>query len=281
MVLTAVSHPIIYLSMVLWFPSVFFTCFVGRYRSFTENRRRRSIHVLKRIKCSSSLLQVETLAFPYFNYAYILLIDLSSDNKTKHRAHNLCIQDRIYSHTSLTVTVRSKNMFAFSNDERALNIASFSHRSDVKLSTFFPYIFFPEIPDDVNMLGENPETIRENTAILLEASKAIGLEVNPEKTKCMVMSRDENILRNGNIKIGDLSFEYVEKFKYIGAAVTNINDTREEIKRRINMENACIVISLLSKNLKVRIYKTVLLPVVLIGCETWTLTLRGTEIKDV
>ncbi|KAJ4429378.1 hypothetical protein ANN_21535 [Periplaneta americana] len=71
--------------------------------------------------------------------------------------------------------------------------------------------------DDVNMLGENPQTIRENTEILVEASKAIGLEVNPEKTKYMIMSRDQNIVRNGNIKIGDLSFEEVEKFKYLGA----------------------------------------------------------------
>ncbi|KAJ4440235.1 hypothetical protein ANN_08374 [Periplaneta americana] len=91
----------------------------------------------------------------------------------------------------------------------------------------------------------------------------------------------ENIVRNGNIKIGDLSFEGVEKFKYLGATVTNINDTREEIKRRINMGNACyysveklLSSSLLSKNLKVRIYKTVILPVVLYGCETWTITLR-------
>ncbi|KAJ4441680.1 hypothetical protein ANN_11538 [Periplaneta americana] len=135
--------------------------------------------------------------------------------------------------------------------------------------------------DDVNMLGENTQTIRENTEILLEASKAIGLEVNPKKTKYMIMSCDQNILRNGNIKIGDLSFEEVEKFKYLGATVTNINDTREEIKRRINMGNACyysveklLSSSLLSKNLKVRIYKTVILPVILYGCETWTLTLR-------
>ncbi|KAJ4450696.1 hypothetical protein ANN_02125 [Periplaneta americana] len=97
----------------------------------------------------------------------------------------------------------------------------------------------------------------------------------------MIMSRDGNIVRNGNINIGDLSFEEVEKFKYLGATVTNINDTREEIKRRINMGNACyysveklLSSSLLSKNLKVRIYKTVILPVLLYGCETWTLTLR-------
>ncbi|KAJ4443789.1 hypothetical protein ANN_05567 [Periplaneta americana] len=74
--------------------------------------------------------------------------------------------------------------------------------------------------------------VRDNTGILLEASKEIGLEVNPEKTKYMIMSRDENIVRNGNIKIGNLSFEEVEKFKYLGATVTNINDTREEKKKK-------------------------------------------------
>ncbi|KAJ4439201.1 hypothetical protein ANN_07318 [Periplaneta americana] len=144
--------------------------------------------------------------------------------------------------------------------------------SSVCLPQYFCYLEFS--------IGSDYSLQRENTGILLEASKEIGVEVNPEKTKYMIMSRDQNIVRNGNIKIGNLSFEEVEKFKYLGATVTNINDTREEIKHRINMGNACyysveklLSSGLLLKNLKVIIYKTVILPVVLYGCETWTLTL--------
>ncbi|KAJ4431321.1 hypothetical protein ANN_19918 [Periplaneta americana] len=95
--------------------------------------------------------------------------------------------------------------------------------------------------DDVNMLGENPQMIMENTGILLEASKQIGLEVNPEKTKYMIISHYGNIVRNGNIKIGNLSFEEVDKFRYLGATVTNINDTREEVKHRVCLGDRVIV----------------------------------------
>ena len=63
--------------------------------------------------------------------------------------------------------------------------------------------------------------------------------------------------------------------------VTNTNDIREGIKLRMNMGNACyyslekiLPSHLLSKKLKVNTYKTIILPVVLYGCETWTLTLR-------
>ena len=73
----------------------------------------------------------------------------------------------------------------------------------------------------------------------------------------------------------------MKKFKYLGVTVKNTNDIREEIKRRINMGNACYyslekILSshLLSKKLKDNTYKTIILPVVLCGCETWSLTLR-------
>ena len=47
------------------------------------------------------------------------------------------------------------------------------------------------------------------------------------------------LVQNQNIIIGNLSLENVKEFKYLGVTVTNTNDIREEIKRRINMGNAC------------------------------------------
>ena len=97
----------------------------------------------------------------------------------------------------------------------------------------------------------------------------------------MITSCNQNVVQNQNIVIGNLSFENVKEFKYLGVTITNTNDIREEIKRRINMGNACYyslkkILSsrLLSKKMKVNTYKTIILPVVLYGCETWSLTLR-------
>jgi hypothetical protein len=73
----------------------------------------------------------------------------------------------------------------------------------------------------------------------------------------------------------------VSQFKYLETTVTNQNLIQEEIKRRLNSASACYHLvqnllssRLLSKNVKVRIYKTTILPVVLYGCETWSLTAR-------
>jgi hypothetical protein len=97
----------------------------------------------------------------------------------------------------------------------------------------------------------------------------------------MLVSRDQNAGQNREIKIGNRSLENVSQFKYLGTTVTNQNLIQEEIKGKLISGNACyhsvqnlLSSRLLSKNVKVRIYKTINFPVVLCGCETWSLTVR-------
>jgi hypothetical protein len=73
----------------------------------------------------------------------------------------------------------------------------------------------------------------------------------------------------------------VQQFKYLGTTLTNQNSIDEEIKSRLKSGNACyhseqnlLSSSLLSKNVKIKIYRTIILPVVLYGCESWSLTLK-------
>jgi hypothetical protein len=95
----------------------------------------------------------------------------------------------------------------------------------------------------------------------------------------MIMSHHLHSGQNQNIRIANESFENVAKFKYLGITLTN-KDIHDEMKRRLNSGNACyysvhnlLSSCLISKNLKIKIYRTVILPVVLYGCKTWSVTL--------
>jgi hypothetical protein len=84
------------------------------------------------------------------------------------------------------------------------------------------YISFLAYADDVNKLGRSIHTIKENVEALVMASKEIGLEVNADKTKYMVMSRKQNAGRH-NIMTDNSSFERVEEFKYLGTTLAYQN----------------------------------------------------------
>jgi hypothetical protein len=118
--------------------------------------------------------------------------------------------------------------------------------------------------DGVNILGASVRTIEKNTEAVVVANKETGLEVNTDKTKYIIRSRDQNAGRSHNIKTDNSSYEKVEEFKYFGRNLTDENAIQEEIKSRLNSGNSC--------------YHSVSTFVCLPGCYLKTQRLRYTEL---
>jgi len=126
--------------------------------------------------------------------------------------------------------------------------------------------------DDVSALGKSVHTVQKNAETLVIACKETRLEVNDGKTMSMVMSRDQNAGRSQNIKTDNSSFERMKQFKYLGTSIKHQHSIQEEIKSRLKSGNACyhsvlnlLSSSLLSKNIKINVYRTIILPVVCMG----------------
>ena len=88
--------------------------------------------------------------------------------------------------------------------------------------------------DDVNILGGSIRTLKENAEALVAANSGIVLEVNADKTKYMVMSRDQNAGRIHSVRIDNSTFVRMEEFKYLGTNLINQISIEEEIKSRLN-----------------------------------------------
>jgi hypothetical protein len=135
--------------------------------------------------------------------------------------------------------------------------------------------------DDVNVWDGSVHSVKAITEALAVSSKENGLEVNADKTKNMFKSRDPNAEGNHNTKTDNASCERVEHFEYLRKKLTNQNSLQEEYESRSKSVSACyhseqnllsFIVSYKKTNIK--IYRNIILPVVLYECETSSLTLR-------
>ena len=93
--------------------------------------------------------------------------------------------------------------------------------------------------DDVNIVGGSIYTIKKYTETLVAAGKEIGLEVKGDKTKYMVISRDQNAGQSHRIRTDNCFCEKAEQFQYLGTNLTNQNSIHEEVKSGLQSGNAC------------------------------------------
>jgi hypothetical protein len=113
--------------------------------------------------------------------------------------------------------------------------------------------------DDLNVLGNNIDMTKKNHRNCY-ASKKVDLEINAEKTKCMLLSHHQNVEQIHDIKRANRCVENVAQVKYLGTTVTNQSLIQGEIKRGLNSGNACyhsiqklLSLRLLPKNIKIKI----------------------------
>jgi len=130
--------------------------------------------------------------------------------------------------------------------------------------------------DDIVIIAETENNLKKTTETLREEVRKIGLIINENKTKFMIVSTRDH-LQNA-ITIKDMSFERVQNFKYLGVNINSQADSHKEIHRRITAGNKCyyaLVKLFKSEALsrtKIRLYKTLVRPIALYACGAWAST---------
>ena len=129
--------------------------------------------------------------------------------------------------------------------------------------------------DDIDLMADSPAELQEITQAVNESSKRFGLEINVDKTKTMTIGKEQEKLQ---IKLDNKTIEQVNKFVYLGGMVTEDGKSAEDIKRIIGL--AAAMMAKLTKlwrsksiklKTKVKLYETLVIPVLMYGAETWTL----------
>jgi hypothetical protein len=131
--------------------------------------------------------------------------------------------------------------------------------------------------DDIDLMGGNEAELQELTTRLEKASGAVGMEVSSEKSKILVNSHSQQAATN--IMLNGRQLEEVESFKYLGSTLCKDGSSAKEIKARLGLASSAITrlntiwnSSSISFPVKFKLYKSLVISILLYGCESWTLT---------
>lgn len=129
--------------------------------------------------------------------------------------------------------------------------------------------------DDIDLIADTQEKLQDITSRVYNSSKRMGLKINVEKTKTMVIGKRHEDLQ---IRTENGILEQVTRFVYLGGLITEDGRCEEDIKRRIGL--ACTAFGKLGKmwkaknisiRTKMKLYHTLVEPVLLYGSECWCL----------
>ena len=133
--------------------------------------------------------------------------------------------------------------------------------------------------DDIDIIGKTKRAVSAVFSDIEKESAKVGLMVNQAKTKYMHSTSQPTRRDNSQLIAGEYAFEAVKDFVYLGSLVTQDNNISLEISRRIALANRCYFglskqmrSKALSRRTKLKLYKTLILPVLLYGAESWTIS---------
>ncbi|KAI5708261.1 hypothetical protein M8J77_019306 [Diaphorina citri] len=138
--------------------------------------------------------------------------------------------------------------------------------------------------DDIALIARTKQRLIDLYKELEDKGTALGLVVNEEKTKYMKVSTSEERRAVENLEIGGKTFKGVTQFKYLGEVVDNTGKIGNAIKERLQIGNRAYFANqtllknrLITRKTKMKIYKTIIRPIITYGSETWTLTKEEQE----
>jgi hypothetical protein len=132
--------------------------------------------------------------------------------------------------------------------------------------------------DDVAIASRNKTALKDFLVNVESEANKRGLRINKNKTKYMEVTRATS--SSDHLRCGKYEYEHVNKFTYLSSQFNQINSTSNEIQARMLGGNRCYYAygklmksRALNGSSKMKIYKSLIRPIVTYGCEAWTLTI--------